>query len=174
MSKELDAFSSLADTGIYYTISRLKRKLKNNFVAFLVHGGYIIGDYKIGSDVDCLAIVKKNNLNGTNINHWVLQLESPLFAYLKKKQGSKILKEKIPEININTITEIDFKKNLSESNPLLLDTILFGKMFYPPEADPKKYFKIKTISNERYISATFNNEISHFLRSMRDNSENAF
>ena len=164
MSKEREAFAEIAEAGIYYTINRLKRKLKDNFIAFLVYGSYITGDYKVGSDVDCLAIVKSNIINKTNVNHWVFQLKTPLYDYLKRKHGFKILKDKLPEINVNTITEKDFKKKLLESNPMILDTILFGKLYYPKKANPEEFFTISKISKRKYINTTFNDEVPHLLR----------
>lgn len=162
--KDLKIFEKLAEVGISYVIKRLKRKFKKNFVAFIVYGSYATEEFTLNSDVDTLAIFKKNI---TEVDSWLYNFaRNELYNWLSKESRSKILGKNKPNIAIYPEKLSIFKKKLCEGDPLTLDIIQFGKLYYPYYSEnPIYFFQIKTKrpSKKKFMKNVFEKEVRRLL-----------
>lgn len=160
--KKLEVFEKLVEKGISYSIKRIKRKFKNNLVAFIVYGSYATKEFTLQSDIDCIAILKKDIRK--EFNRWLVGFYSDLQEWLKKKKEAKLLGKKyIPQICIYTDTLKSFKKALVTGGTFSTDIVQFGRLYYPYKNDPKSFFKIKPKISRKKLTKSLEKEIKQLL-----------
>lgn len=160
--KKLEAFEKLAEKGIFYVIKRMRRKFKDNFVAFIVYGSYATKDFTLNSDVDCLAIFLKNIKK--EVNPWLFRFLAELDNWLDKQPKSKVLRKFRLRISIYPNTLRLFKKSCKKGDPSTLDIIQSGKLYFPGKKDLVSFFNIKPkISEKKYLETTFEKDVKNLL-----------
>lgn len=162
--KGLKIFEELAEAGILYLVKRLKKKFKKNFVAFLVYGSYATKEFTLNSDIDSLAIFKKNIVKADS---WLYDFaRTELYEWLAKQPKAKIIGKNKPSISIYPEKLSLFKKKVCEGDPLALDIVQFGKLYYPYYSkNPLSFFKvnIKILSKKRLMRNVFEKEVRRLL-----------
>ena len=160
--KKLEVFEKLIEEEIYYTIKRIKRKFKSDFIAFIVYGSYATKEFTLQSDVDCIAIFKKNIKK--EFNEWLAKFYHELYEWLKKKKETKILGKKyLPQLFIYPYTLKSFKKALADGDPFFVDIMQFGELYYPYRNDPKNFFRIKPKTSRKKLIKNLDKEIKQLL-----------